>query len=64
MARFKYKNKTDTEQILMGVGFVPPHGEIETDEEVNNPNFQLLEGEVRLGIEPKTTRPKRTTKKS
>lgn len=42
---FKYKNKTDQEQIIPGVGVVGANGEVVTRAPLENPNFEYA-GEV------------------
>lgn len=37
---YTYKNTSDTEQMLIGVGMVQPGEIVTTDHEVNNDNFQ------------------------
>ena len=41
----KYKNISDTEQLLIGVGVVEPGDTVETDVVVDNENFILIENE-------------------
>lgn len=38
----QYQNLTDVEQIIPNVGVVAPNGTIETDQELNNPNFKRI----------------------
>lgn len=42
--QYTYRNKTDRELTLMGVGVVEAGGEITTDEPVTNPNLELVKG--------------------
>jgi len=41
----KYKNTSNQTQELIGFGVVEPDGIIETKEEINNPNFELIKEE-------------------
>lgn len=51
----KYKNISDQTQVLMGIGEVKPSAIIETDVEINNPNFQKIEaGKTLTGVDPVT----------
>jgi len=43
----KYKNISNQTQALIGFGVVEPDGIIETEEEINNPNFELVKQEPR-----------------
>ena len=38
----KYKNITDQELIIVGIGVVEAGGEIETDQEINSQNLELI----------------------
>jgi hypothetical protein len=42
---YKYKNNTDEEQIIPGVGVVDAHAEVVTQAPLENPNFSYV-GEV------------------
>ena len=54
--KFKYKNKTDLKQAIIGVGEVAPRGTIQSDKIINNPNFSMI------GIDS-VTKPKNNKKK-
>lgn len=40
---YTYKNKTEEELTVIGVGVVEAKGTITTDREVNNPNLELVD---------------------
>ena len=40
---FRYKNISSTTQTLIGYGEVEPGKKIETDQEIHNQNFELVE---------------------
>lgn len=42
MSKFSYKNISEEKQVLMGFGEVEAGGVIKTDEEIENPNFELV----------------------
>lgn len=44
MSKFTYKNTSGQELVVMGVGVVGPGEEITSDEPVENPNLELIEG--------------------
>jgi Zn-finger domain-containing protein len=50
---FRYRNISSTPQAVSGVGLVEPDKEIETDQEIRNGNFELVE-------ETKKEKPKQT----
>ena len=43
----KYKNISNQTQELIGYGVVEPDKVIETKEEINNPNFELVQEETK-----------------
>ncbi len=45
---YKYKNVSESDQALIGHGYVKPGESIETDTVIENPNFKY-EGEVTTG---------------
>ena len=45
----KYKNVTDQELVVIGVGVVKAGGEIETDQDVNSQNLQIIEKPAKAG---------------
>lgn len=57
--KYKYKNISGMRQVIIGVGEVGPDDIIETEVQINNPNFQLLTKDDRkVGVEP-VTKPKK-----
>lgn len=52
----KYKNTTDQELALPGVGLIAPKAEFESDEVIENPNIEIKKvqksTEVVKGVEP------------
>lgn len=59
MKKYVYKNITDQEQILIGIGVVAPGATIELDNPIENPNFELIteKGKRMIGIDPVTPKP-------
>lgn len=58
MGKFKYRNVTDQELTVIGVGKVEPGQTIETDEPVQNPNLQLVDGGRMVNVEAPVEQPK------
>ena len=42
----KYRNISNQTQALIGFGVVKPNETIETEEKINNPNFELVSKEI------------------
>lgn len=61
MGKFKYRNKSDQEQTVIGVGKVEPGKTIETDEPVHNPNLELVSGGRMVNVEAPVEQPKVNT---
>lgn len=63
--KLKYQNKTKTTQALIGYGTVLPGATIETEREINNPNFVLVDSRRLVGVEapPEQPAPGKTIKK-
>jgi len=57
--KYKYKNISDQELVIMNVGVVKPGEEIEVDYPIENPNLQLVTGKSMVGIDPVTQAPNR-----
>jgi hypothetical protein len=55
--KLKYQNKTKTTQALIGYGTVLPGQTIETDREINNPNFGLVDTRRLVGVEAPVEQP-------
>lgn len=45
MSKYKYKNISENDLVVMGVGEVKAGEVIETDHEVENPNLELVKDE-------------------
>jgi hypothetical protein len=46
--KFKYTNNSESKQAIIGIGEVEPGKTIESESEINNPNFSMV------GIDPVT----------
>lgn len=59
MAKYKYKNISDQELVIMNVGVVKAGEIIEVDFPIENPNLQLVtkKSESMVGIDPVTPKP-------
>jgi hypothetical protein len=56
--RFKYKNQSEHEQVVMGVGTVAPGKIIESDAPISNPNLVLVEAGRMVNVEAPVEQPK------
>lgn len=58
--KYRYKNISDQTQAIINVGEVAAGAVIETEQEILNPNFELVvDSKTMLGVDPKTPMPKR-----
>ena len=57
--KFIYKNISGQPQVVMNYGYVNAGGTIETDTPFENPNFELIDGQTMVGIDPVTAKPKK-----
>lgn len=57
--KYKYKNISDQDQTVIGVGVVKAGETIEVDTPIENPNFVLVpeKGKRMVGIDPVTPQP-------
>ena len=61
---FRYKNISEQPQALAGFGTVLPGDTIESEVEINNPNFKIdFGGDRKTGVEPEPQKPKAKSKK-
>lgn len=57
--KYRYKNISEHELILVNVGEIKAGAVVESDVEINNPNLELLEDSNIVGKDPVTKTPKR-----
>ena len=57
--KLKYKNISDQEQTIIGLGVIKAGEIVETDIVIENPNFELVieKGKRLVGIDPVTPQP-------
>lgn len=57
--KFRYKNISEQEQMIIGVGVVKAGEVIESDTVIENPNFVLVpeKGKRMVGVDPVTPQP-------
>lgn len=60
--KFKYRNKSDQAQALIGYGKVEPGDTIGSDEPIYNPNFVLVDGGRMVNVEKPVGQPKASEK--
>lgn len=56
--RFKYKNQSEQEQTVIGVGVVQPGKTIESEAPISNPNLVLVDGGRMVNVESPVEQPK------
>ena len=54
MGMYKYKNISQSQQTLATRGVVESGATIESDVEINNPNFEIVGDDRKIGIDPVT----------
>ena len=59
--KYKYKNLSGVEQIVIGFGKVGAKGYLHTNELINNPNFELVSGKK---TEPEQAEPEKKETKT
>lgn len=59
MPKFKYKNISEQDQVLIGHGVVKAGATVVADQKIENPNFELVfDGDDRVGVEASPKKPK------